>query len=134
MVVAKVCERVAPATVSPLSKSMCCAPSTGFTPTAGPFTKETVPEPPRTQPVMLVDPLGRACPPSDTTGDSKLPLVKGPMGGEGETGITEMLSANRSTAMVADEVSVSVSVEFVVVAVNVKVCDGPYPSEPGAIA
>ena len=43
----------------------------------------------------------------------------------GGTSVTDALSSNTSTAIVADEVSVKVSVEFVVVAVNVNVCDGP---------
>ena len=42
-----------------------------------------------------------------------------------QTGVTDTLSSNRSTATVAEEVSVKVKVEFVVVAVNVKVWTEP---------
>ena len=43
----------------------------------------------------------------------------------GSTSVTDTLSSNTSTPAVAEEVSVKVNVEFVVVAVNVNVCDGP---------
>src|SRR6266700_857909 len=86
MAVANVWDKVAPETVSPLSKSINCAPSAGLTtPPAGPLIRETVPGPPRIQPVTFVDPLGRAWPPRDTTGDSKLPFENA-VGGESGLG------------------------------------------------
>ena len=45
----------------------------GLTPLAAPFTKETLPGPPVTQPVMLVEPLGSAWP-VEIAGASKLPF------------------------------------------------------------
>src|SRR6266496_1119437 len=110
MMVAKVCERVAPATVSPLLKSMCWAPSTGFTPKAGPFTKDTVPGRLSTQPVIFEDPVGSACPPGATTGVSKLPFVNGPAVGDEELATTDTLSSNRSTEIVAVDLSVNAKV------------------------
>src|ERR1041385_6501674 len=94
----------------------------------------TGPEPPTVQPAMLVDPVGRGCPPAVTIGNSKLPFANGPNDGGGETGTTETLSSKTSTPAVSDEVSVNVNVELVELAVNLRVCNGPKPDETEATA
>src|SRR5205807_1771002 len=116
---------VVPGLVSPALKRMCWCPSSGLTPPTVPFWKLTGPPvPPTVQPVIPVEPAGKTCPsPAANAGNSKLPLVKGP--GGGELAATETLSSSKSTATVADEVSVNVKVELLVVAVNVNVCAEP---------
>jgi hypothetical protein len=62
--------------------------------------------------------------PGESAGDSKLPFIKAC--GSGPTvSIKVTLSNNKSIAVVAEEVSVNVNVELVLVAMNVKLWAGP---------
>src|SRR2546430_17190984 len=72
--VSKTCESVAPVSVLPPLKPICCAPSSGVTPELGPLARLTVPGPPATHPVIFVEPLGRTSPGGESLGDSKLPF------------------------------------------------------------
>src|SRR5205807_5030355 len=122
MVVLNVCEIDPPTGVSAPLKPISCAPSTGATPYAGPFRHEIRPVLPTVQPVSSVEPAGKSTlAPGASAGDSKLPLVTT----AGELATTETLSNSKSTATVADEVSLNVKVELLLVAVNVNVCAEP---------